>query len=102
MLVVILCQNITSQFHYDNLRKLQFSFFTYLGQTKFWKFVCLFDMYKLMNQSNFEVILLDNVLINGDYLKIQNGIFVENSCMRRYDFYMTDTRNETATRKTLF
>ena len=53
----------------DNLRKLQISFFTYLEQTKIWKFVCPFDLYNWMNQISFEVILLGNVLINGDYLK---------------------------------
>ena len=60
---------ITLQFHCDNLRKLWISFLTYLGQTKIWKFVRLCDLYNWMNQSSFEVTLLDNLLINGHYLK---------------------------------
>ena len=50
----------------------------YLGQTKNLKFVSLLDLGNWMNQSSFEVILLDNLLINGHYLKIQNRVFVEN------------------------
>ena len=60
---------ITLQFHCDNLRKLWISFLTYLGQTKIWKFVRLCDLYNWMNQSSFEGTLLDNLLINGHYLK---------------------------------
>ena len=69
MLVVILCKNITSQFHSDSLRKLWISILIFLGQTKVWKFVCLFDLCNWMNHSSFEVILLDDLLINGHYLK---------------------------------
>ena len=34
-------------------------------------------------------------------LKIQTSVFVENCCMQGYDFYMTVSRNEAATQKTL-
>ena len=44
-------------------------FLTYLGQTKIWKFVFLFDLCNLMNQSRFEVLLLENILIDGYYLE---------------------------------
>ena len=44
-------------------------FLRYLGQTIIFKFVCLFDLCNRMNESSFEVILLDNILINGHYLK---------------------------------
>ena len=47
---------------------------------------------------------MDNVLTNGEKIisKIQTSVFVENYCMYEYDFYMTVTRNEAATQKTLF
>ena len=42
---------------------------------KIWKFACLFDLCNWMNQSSFEVILIDNVLINGHCLKNTNEQF---------------------------
>ena len=36
--------NITSKFPSDNIRKLSFSFFTYLLQTKIWRLVYRFDL----------------------------------------------------------
>ena len=64
MSVTILCKNITSKYCSDNLRKLEISFWTYLGQTKIWKFTCLFYLSNWINQSSFEVLSLENVLIN--------------------------------------
>ena len=55
-----------------------------------------------MNKSSFEVTLLNTVLINGPYLKNTKKLFVEKYIMRGYDFYMTVTRSEKTTRKTLF
>ena len=43
--------------------------FAHLGQTKTCKSACLFDSGDWMNQNSVEVLLMDNVLINGHYLK---------------------------------
>ena len=49
--------------------KILNQFFTYAGQTKILKLACLFVLIYWTNQSRFEVISLDNVLINWHYLK---------------------------------
>ena len=38
------CQNVTSQFHSDNLRELEISLFTCLVHRKIFKLVCRFDL----------------------------------------------------------
>ena len=49
--------------------KAAFLFFTCPGQTKIWKFTSLFGLCNWMNQSNFELLSLENILINGHYPK---------------------------------
>ena len=86
--------NITSEFHSDSLRKLEINFSTYSGLTKFWKFVSLFYLSNWINQRSFEVLSLDNVLINGNISEIQNSLYVGNYCTWAYHFYMMAISNE--------
>ena len=77
-------------------------FFPYLGQSKIWKFACLFDLCNWMDQSSFEVLLLKSILVNGHYLRNTKQRFFENCCMWGYHFQMTVTLNEAGTVKTSF
>ena len=44
-------------------------FFTYLVETKIWKFAYLFDLRNWKNESSSEILLLYYILINGHYLE---------------------------------
>ena len=54
-----------------------------------------------MNHSHFDVLSLDNNLVNENYLKNTKSLYVENYCIWAYDFYMTVISNEIITRKIL-
>ena len=65
--------------------------------------ICMPLWFVPLNESNqFWVNFIGNVLMNGHYLKRLNSAFIENCCMYGYDFCITVTRNEAATRKMLF
>ena len=55
-----------------------------------------------MNERNFHALFLENVLVNGNYLKNKNSAFVENYCIFGFDFSMTVTHNESPTGKAPF
>ena len=57
----------TSQFYSDNLPKNKINLFAYLVQTKIWKLVYLFDLSNWKNKSSFEILSLDDILINEHY-----------------------------------
>ena len=42
---------------------------------KIWKLACLFGLCYGINQSSFEVLLLENILISGHYLKKRKTAF---------------------------
>ena len=51
---------------YENFK---WFFFTYIVQAKIWKLVYLFDLSNWRNKNSFEMLSLDNILMNGHYLK---------------------------------
>ena len=68
-MLVVKCWNITSQLYSDNFLKLYIIFSTYLVQTNIWKLACLFDLTNQKNKSSFEILSLNNILINRHCLE---------------------------------
>ena len=62
-------------------------FFNLSRQTKVWKFVCFFDLHNWMNQSSFEVTLLDNLLIKWHFKKYKITFSLKTAVFRNMIFW---------------